>query len=73
MSTAAKSPAAPPPAPAAPPSKLRFAMLGMIDGHGHPWSWSAIVNGFDLQKLAACPYPVIPQYRGARRVARSAT
>ncbi len=48
-------------------------MLGMIDGHGHPWSWSAIVNGFDLQKLAACPYPVIPQYRGARRVARSAT
>ena len=45
---------------------LRFAMLGMIDGNGHPWSWSAIVNGFDREKLAACPYPVIPVYLNAR-------
>ena len=52
--------------PAPTPRTLRFAMLGMIDGNGHPWSWSAIVNGFDPQKLAACPYPVIPQYLNAR-------
>jgi predicted dehydrogenase len=45
---------------------LRFAMLGMIDGNGHPWSWSAIINGYDRTKLAGCPYPVIPQYLNAR-------
>jgi hypothetical protein len=45
---------------------LRLAMLGMIDGNGHPWSWSAIVNGYDREKMAACPYPVIPVYMNAR-------
>ena len=52
-----------PPHGAAP---LRLAMLGMIDGNGHPYSWSAIVNGFDPAAMAACPYPVIPQYLGAQ-------
>lgn len=46
--------------------ELRFAMLGMIEGNGHPWSWSAIINGYDREKLAPCPYPVIPQYLNAR-------
>ncbi|MSU25288.1 MAG: oxidoreductase [Opitutus sp.] len=41
-------------------------MLGMIDGNGHPWSWSAIVNGYASEKLSACPYPVIPQYLNAQ-------
>lgn len=41
-------------------------MLGMIEGNGHPYSWSAIVNGFDPGAMAACPYPVIPQYLGAQ-------
>lgn len=41
-------------------------MLGMIDGNGHPYSWSAIVNGFDPPAMKACPYPVIPQYLGAQ-------
>jgi len=49
--------------PAAP---LRLAMLGMIPGNGHPYSWSAIVNGFDSVAMAACPYPVIRQYLGAQ-------
>jgi predicted dehydrogenase len=47
-------------------SPLRLAMLGMIPGNGHPYSWSAIVNGYDPAALAACPYPVIRQYLGAR-------
>ncbi len=47
-------------------SPVRLAMLGMIDGNGHPWSWSSIVNGFNPEKLAACPYPVIPVYMGAQ-------
>jgi predicted dehydrogenase len=62
MSAVANS--APSPLPATTP--LRLAMLGMIEGNGHPWSWSAIVNGYDREKLAACPYPVIPQYLNAR-------
>jgi predicted dehydrogenase len=41
-------------------------MLGMIPGNGHPYSWSAIINGFDPQAMAACPYPVIPKYLGAQ-------
>lgn len=45
---------------------LRLAMLGMVPGNGHPYSWSAIVNGFDPAAMAACPYPVIPRYLGAQ-------
>ena len=39
-------------------------MLGMIEGNGHPYSWSAIVNGYDPDQMASCPYPVIAQYLG---------
>ena len=27
------------------PDHIRLAMLGMVDGNGHPFSWSAIING----------------------------
>lgn len=46
--------------------KLRIAMLGMIPGNGHPYSWSAIVNGYDPGEMAKCPYPVIADYLGAQ-------
>lgn len=40
-------------------------MLGMVDGNGHPYSWSAIVNGYDPEAMARfCPYPSIPVYLG---------
>lgn len=42
--------------------ELRLAMLGMVDGNGHPYSWSAIFNGFDAKAMAQCPYAVIAQY-----------
>lgn len=43
--------------------KIRIAMLGMVEGNGHPYSWSAILNGYDPQEMAAlCPYPGIVQY-----------
>lgn len=48
----------------APPSELRLAMLGMIEGNGHPYSWSAIVNGYDPAAMAHCPYPGIISYLG---------
>jgi predicted dehydrogenase len=40
-------------------------MLGMVEGNGHPYSWSAIVNGYDPEAMAACPYPAIPAYLNA--------
>ena len=50
----------------APAKNLRFAMLGMIPGNGHPYSWSAIINGYDPVAMAPCPYATIPQYLGAQ-------
>lgn len=45
---------------------LRLAMLGMVDGNGHPYSWSAIFNGYDKAEMAKCPYPAIPAYLDAQ-------
>ncbi|MBI5801634.1 MAG: Gfo/Idh/MocA family oxidoreductase [Verrucomicrobia bacterium] len=39
-------------------------MLGMIEGNGHPYSWSAIINGYDRAAMARCPYPTILDYLG---------
>ena len=44
---------------------LRLAMLGMIPGNGHPYSWSAIINGYDREVMEGCPYAAIPRYLGA--------
>ena len=43
---------------------LSLAMIGLVDGNGHPWSWSAIFNGYDRPAMEACPYPAIPAYLG---------
>ena len=45
---------------------IRLAMLGMVEGNGHPYSWSAIINGYDKDEMAKCPYSAIPQYLGAQ-------
>lgn len=45
-------------------SEIRLAMLGMIEGNGHPYSWSAIINGYDPVEMAKCPYAAIPAYLG---------
>ncbi|OCT12204.1 oxidoreductase [Paenibacillus pectinilyticus] len=41
---------------------LRIAVLGMVDGNGHPYSWSAMFNNYDKETMAECPYPAIPSY-----------
>ena len=46
--------------------ELRLAMLGMIEGNGHPYSWSAIVNGYDPVEMAKNPYPGITKYLGGQ-------
>lgn len=59
---------APPTRPlVADPGNIRLAMLGMVPGNGHPFSWSAIINGrYNREKMADCGYPVIPEYLGAQ-------
>jgi hypothetical protein len=45
------------------PDTIRLAMLGSTPGNGHPYSWSAIFNGYDRAAMTAeCPFPGIPQY-----------
>ena len=43
-------------------TEIRLAMLGMVDGNGHPYSWSAIFNGYDAEVMRECPYSAIPEY-----------
>lgn len=38
-------------------------MLGCTPGNGHPYSWSAIFNGYDRERMSReCPFPGIPAY-----------
>ena len=41
---------------------MKIAMLGMVDGNGHPYSWSAMFNGYNKEEMEKCPFPVIPRY-----------
>lgn len=34
----------------------------MSEGNGHPYSWSAIFNGYDEEYMKKCPFSVIPEY-----------
>jgi hypothetical protein len=43
-----------------PPIKL--GLIGISEGNGHPYSWGAIINGYNKQLMSKCPYPVIPEY-----------
>ncbi|MEO7597927.1 MAG: oxidoreductase [Opitutus sp.] len=45
------------------PNNIRLAMLGCTPGNGHPYSWSAMFNGYNRETMTAeCPFPGIPQY-----------
>ncbi len=49
------------------PREIRLAMLGMVDGNAHPYSWSAIINGYDPKAMRSAigdRYPVILDYLG---------
>jgi Oxidoreductase family, NAD-binding Rossmann fold len=51
-------------------TRLRLGIVGMSDGNGHPYSWSAIINGYDAAAMADCPFPAIPAYLAARSFPR---
>lgn len=41
---------------------LKLGVVGLSEGNGHPYSWSAICNGYSPAHMSACEFPVIPQY-----------
>lgn len=48
-------------------SDLRWGVIGMSEGNGHPYSWSAICNGYDPRKMEHCSFPAIPEYLGEQK------
>jgi len=46
---------------------LRLGVIGLSEGNGHPYSWSAIFNGYDPEAMRDCPFPAIPQYLARQR------
>ena len=47
---------------------LNLGVIGLSEGNGHPYSWSAIINGeYDQEVMEDCGYEVIPQYLRANR------
>ncbi len=47
---------------------LRLGIMGLSEGNGHPYSWSAIINGdYDRDLMEDCGFPVIPRYLEANR------
>ena len=43
-------------------SELKLGVIGMSPGKAHPYSWSAICNGYDASAMEGCGFPVIPRY-----------
>lgn len=47
---------------------LKLGVIGMSEGNGHPYSWSAIINGdYNEKVMQDCGFPVIPEYLAANR------
>lgn len=40
---------------------LKFGIIGFSEGNGHPYSWSALFNGYH-ESMKECHFPVIVQY-----------
>jgi|GEM_PF-4815020 len=32
------------------PLAIHLGVIGMTEGNGHPYSWSAIINGYDSER-----------------------
>lgn len=41
---------------------INLGIIGISNGNGHPYSWSAIINGYSNEYLDNCPYAVIRKY-----------
>lgn len=41
---------------------IKLGIIGHSPGNGHPYSWSAICNGYDPDAMKSCGFPAIPDY-----------
>ncbi|NBJ68071.1 MULTISPECIES: Gfo/Idh/MocA family oxidoreductase [Clostridia] len=41
---------------------VKLGIIGMSEGNGHPYSWSAICNGYNPTYMKDCPFLAIPDY-----------
>lgn len=41
---------------------IKVGMIGLSDGNGHPFSFSAIINGYDDNGMSTSGWPVIHEY-----------
>lgn len=41
---------------------MKLGIIGLSEGNGHPYSWSAIFNGYHVDAMAECGFPAIPAY-----------
>jgi len=46
---------------------LSLGIIGMSTGNGHPYSWSAIHNGYDPITMETCGFPAFPRHLEKRR------
>ncbi len=42
--------------------EIKIGILGMTEGNGHPYSWSAMLNGYTKEYMDQCEFPAIPAY-----------
>jgi len=48
--------------------RLKIGIIGLSEGNGHPYSWSAIINGdFDRSEMNKCGFTGIPVYLDANK------
>ena len=45
---------------------LKLGIIGLSEGNGHPYSWSAIINGYNPKLMKSCGFPVIYNYLSER-------
>lgn len=43
-------------------SEIKLGIIGLSDGNGHPYSWSAIINGYNQEYMQECEFKAIPNY-----------
>ena len=41
---------------------IKLGIIGFSKGNGHPYSWSAIINGYSSFEMEKCEFPVIFNY-----------
>lgn len=45
---------------------IKLGVIGFSDGNGHPYSWSAIFNGYNKTEMDLCGFPAISDYLSKR-------